>query len=69
MKVIARNRLGPDKGLYYSNRHLSRMEKNGEFPKSFLLSPGRMAYDEEEIDRWLKGRREAGRGAAGAAAA
>ncbi|MGN6260933.1 MAG: helix-turn-helix transcriptional regulator [Ralstonia sp.] len=30
-----------------------RMIADGEFPKPFPLSPGRTAWLEEDIDRWL----------------
>ena len=54
MRVIARNQLKAEKGIGYSEIHLKRMEKKGQFPKSFPLGPGRVAYDEAEIDEWLK---------------
>ena len=53
LKVLTRDQLMPKKGISYSDDHLRRMEKKGQFPKSFPLGPGRVAYDEEEIDDWL----------------
>lgn len=69
MRVIARNRLKAEKGIFYSDVHLLRMEKKGQFPKSFKLGPGRVAYDEAEIDEWLKQRRNADRSGSGNGAA
>jgi len=63
MRVIARHQLKAEKGIGYSQIHLKRMEKKGQFPKSFRLGPGRVAYDEAEIDEWLKQRRNAERDA------
>lgn len=54
MRVISRDRLKPEKGITYTADHLLRMEKKGQFPKSFPLGPGRVAYDEAEVDDWLK---------------
>lgn len=66
MRVIARSKLKSEKGIGYSDVHLRRMEKSGQFPKSFALGgpaggQGRRAYDEAEIDAWLKERRDTAR--------
>jgi predicted DNA-binding transcriptional regulator AlpA len=54
MRVIGRDRLEAEKGIRYSDDHLKRLEKKGLFPQSFPLGPGKVAYDEAEIDAWLK---------------
>ena len=56
MRVISRDRLEPEKGISYTDDHLRRMEKKGQFPKSIQLGPGRVAYVEDEVDAWLAGK-------------
>jgi predicted DNA-binding transcriptional regulator AlpA len=49
--------LKPLKGISYSRQHISRLEKSGEFPRRFQLSPrenGRKFWWEHEIDEWLR---------------
>jgi prophage regulatory protein len=59
MRVISRDQLKAAKGISYTDDHLRRMEKKGQFPESFSLGPGRVAYDEEEVDAWLKAKANA----------
>ena len=54
MRVIARERLKPDKGIPFSTDHLRRLEKKGLFPRPIKLGANRVAYLEEEIDAWLE---------------
>ena len=55
MQILMRSDL-KKKGVKYSSDHLKRLENRGLFPKSFALGPGRRAYSEDEIDRWLEAR-------------
>ena len=62
MRMINRNELAQRKGITYSPRHLTRMIAAGAFPQPVKLNPagnGRVAFVEDEIDRWLKERVEA----------
>jgi len=56
MRVIGFERLAAEKGLTYSRDHLRRMVKAGKFPRPIPLSESRIAWDEAEIDAWLKAR-------------
>jgi predicted DNA-binding transcriptional regulator AlpA len=53
MKLIDFKSLGPLKGINYSRDHLRRKCKNGEFPQPISLSSHRIAWFEEDLDRWL----------------
>ena len=44
------------KGVPYSNVHLLRLERADKFPKRFNLTENRVAWLEEEIDRWIRER-------------
>jgi prophage regulatory protein len=61
VRVISRHRLKPEKGIGYTADHLLRLEKAGRFPKSFQMGPGRVVYDEAEIDEWLEARKRESR--------
>lgn len=41
----------------YSEQHIRRLEKKGEFPRSVHLGPGRVVWVEAEILEWLECRR------------
>jgi predicted DNA-binding transcriptional regulator AlpA len=54
-RLLAYNQLNPLKGISFSRQHLYRLEKAGEFPCRFQLSPGERArkfWWEREIDEW-----------------
>lgn len=53
MRLISFERLRPEKGIDYSRDHLRRKVAAGEFPKPISVSSARIAWIEEEIDRWL----------------
>lgn len=42
-----------------SRTSLYRLEKNGDFPAHFMLSPRCAVWFEDEIDDWLEARRTA----------
>jgi prophage regulatory protein len=44
------------KGVPYSNVHLLRLETQGKFPKRFNLTQNRVAWIEDDVDRWIKER-------------
>jgi prophage regulatory protein len=46
------------KGVRYSKPHLHRMIKAGTFPKPINLGPNAVAFIEEEVDAWLKSKRD-----------
>lgn len=37
-----------------SKATIRRMEMRGEFPRRMMLSPMRVAWKKEDIDRWIK---------------
>jgi predicted DNA-binding transcriptional regulator AlpA len=53
MKLIDFKSLGPLKGINYSRDHLRRKCKAGEFPEPISISSHRIAWFEEDLDRWL----------------
>ncbi len=44
------------KGITHSNVHLLRLEKEEKFPKRFYLTENRVAWLEEDVDRWIRER-------------
>jgi len=38
----------------YSRVHIWRLERAGLFPKRIKIGPGRVAWDEDEVDEWLR---------------
>jgi predicted DNA-binding transcriptional regulator AlpA len=44
------------KGVSYSNVHLLRLEAQGKFPPRFNLTENRVAWLEEDVDRWIRER-------------
>lgn len=41
-------------GINYSNVHLLRLEKAGQFPTRVRLGPGKVAWPESEISAWIR---------------
>jgi prophage regulatory protein len=56
LRVISFDRLAAEKGIGYSRDHLRRLVKAGKFPRPIPLSESRIAWDEAELDAWLKAR-------------
>jgi prophage regulatory protein len=60
LRIIRRPKLGPEKGIDYSNTHLLRMEAAGKFPKRVRMNPsdprGYCGYVESEVDAWIEAR-------------
>ena len=44
------------KGIPYSRMHIDRLEKGGQFPKRVPIGGNSVAWLEDEIDDWIKGR-------------
>lgn len=48
-----------DRGVRYTQRHLSNLVQDGKFPRPVVLStrpngdPARIAWAEDEIDAWI----------------
>jgi hypothetical protein len=40
----------------FTRQHGARLEKRGEFPQRRQLGAGRVAWDEEEIEEWIRSR-------------
>lgn len=62
MKLLSHTAL-QEKGISYSKVQIWRLIKAGRFPAAVKLGPGRNAWVETEIDRWIEERiaeREAG---------
>jgi prophage regulatory protein len=55
-RALVFNELQSVKGIPYTRQHILRMEKRGEFPQHFELSPKRIAWLESEIDEWIDAR-------------
>jgi hypothetical protein len=43
----------PEYGIKWSRVHVSRLEKEGKFPKHFNLAPQSIGWLEEEILAWI----------------
>jgi prophage regulatory protein len=54
-KRVLRRRAVLDK-LGISNTHLFNLERAGDFPRHFMLSPRCAAWFESEVDEWLTSR-------------
>lgn len=39
---------------------INALEKAGEFPKRFAITPGRVAWNGDEVEAWLDARQESG---------
>lgn len=44
-----------------SDRTIDEMEKRGEFPRRFAISPRCVVWDLDEIERWMESQKEAGK--------
>lgn len=44
------------RGIRFSRVHLSRLEKEGKFPKHLNLGPQSIGWLEEEIEAWIAAR-------------
>lgn len=53
MRLITYAQLKPEKGIGYSRVHLARLVRAGMFPRPIPLSDARIAWVEEEVDRWI----------------
>ncbi len=56
MKLITFDQLRPQKGIAYSRDHLRRLVKSGKFPTPLALSEHRIAWNEIDVEEWLKSR-------------
>jgi prophage regulatory protein len=56
-RTIRRDQVLTKTGLSRTNLYL--LERKGEFPQHFLLTPRCAVWFEDEIDNWLEARREA----------
>jgi predicted DNA-binding transcriptional regulator AlpA len=55
MRLLTYDRL-KEKGVPWCRDHLRRKAKAGEFPAPIQISDSRIAWDEAEIDAWMKAR-------------
>lgn len=55
LKVLDKRSLRA-KGVPYSNVHLLRLERADKFPRRFNLGDNRVAWLEEDVDRWIRER-------------
>lgn len=44
-----------------SDRTIDEMEKRGEFPRRFAISPRCVVWDLDEIERWMENQKVAGK--------
>ena len=56
MRLIGYKRLKPEKGIEYSRVHTMRLVKAGKFPAPVQLGDNRIAWVEEEVDRYISDR-------------
>ena len=56
MRVLLYPELKPEKGIPYTMVHLGRLEAAGQFPRRIHLTPGAVAWAEDELDAWLEER-------------
>ena len=64
MKKPGRVLIGCDRLLEIvplSRRTILGMEQRGEFPKRFVLTPRRVAWDLAEVEQWMEDCRSAGK--------
>ena len=64
MKKPGRVLIGCDRLLEIvplSRRTILDMEQRGEFPKRFVLTPRRVAWDLAEVEQWMEDCRSAGK--------
>jgi prophage regulatory protein len=54
-KIVGFNDLAP-RGIRFSRVHISRLEKEGKFPKHLNLAPQSIGWLEEGIDAWIAAR-------------
>ena len=54
-KIVGFNDLAP-RGIRFSRVHISRLEKEGKFPKHLNLAPQSIGWLEEEVDAWIAAR-------------
>jgi prophage regulatory protein len=40
----------------YTGQHISRLEKDGKFPKRLQLGPGRVGWLAHEVEAWINER-------------
>ncbi len=45
-----------DYGVPYTRKHLIDLQRLGQFPKAYQLTPNRIGWDEEDIRVWLASR-------------
>lgn len=57
MRVLSYAELRSRKGIPYHEVHIRRLVRAGKFPEPVELGPGRVAFREEDVDRWLESRR------------
>jgi prophage regulatory protein len=48
----------PSLGITYSRMHLSRLEREGQFPRRIQISAHRVAWLESELRSWIRARAE-----------
>jgi prophage regulatory protein len=46
----------PSLGITYSRMHLSRLEREGQFPRRIQVSAHRVAWLESELRNWISAR-------------
>ena len=63
MKLLTFPELKSTRGINYSRRHLRDLVKTGRFPKPVPVSEARIAWIEDEVDRWLAAKAAARDGA------
>lgn len=60
IRRVLRRRAVLDK-LGISNTHLFNLERSGDFPRHFMLSPRCAAWFESDVDEWLSTKSAGGR--------
>jgi prophage regulatory protein len=53
LRILRRWELRERKGIDYSDMHLGRLEKAGQFPRRFKLGKNSVGWLEHEVDAWI----------------
>jgi predicted DNA-binding transcriptional regulator AlpA len=53
-KLLSLAELKQFKGISYSRTHLSRLERQGKFPRRVHTSVSRCYWIEAEVDQWIE---------------
>ncbi len=59
IRILTFPELRSRKGITYCRQSLSRLERDGKFPRRVQISAGRVGWIEAEVDEWLQSKADA----------